>query len=207
MTDAQASISADEALQRLKDGNERFLRGEGHPTAPIQETLRGLQFSQQPYATILGCSDSRVPPEIIFDCGLGELFVIRVAGNVFSPEIAGSLQYAGAHLHTPLFVVMGHQGCGAVNAALLTRDQGDQHRSRIQLLVDNILPGLSPFDPELSPAERTAHAIEDNVRWTVKQILATPEARARLAEGKVKIVGALFEISTGRVKFLDDVSS
>jgi len=203
MTDVQSTFSADEALQRLKDGNERFFAGENHPLRPIQETLRGLQFSQQPYATILGCSDSRVPPEIIFDTGLGELFVIRVAGNVFSHEIAGSLQYAGAHLHTPLFVVMGHQGCGAVNAALMTRDRGDQHRSRIQLLVDNILPGLPPVDPELSPADRTAQAIEGNIRWTMKQILDTPEAQFRLAEGNIKIVGALFEISTGRVRFLE----
>lgn len=202
MNDVQSTFSADQALQRLKDGNERFFAGENHPLRPIQETLRELQFSQQPYATILGCSDSRVPPEIIFDSGLGELFVIRVAGNV-SHEIAGSLQYAGAHLHTPLFVVMGHQGCGAVNAALMTRDRGDQHRSRIQLLVDNILPGLPPFDPELSPADRTAQAVEGNIRWTMKQILDTPEAQFRLAEGNIKIVGALFEISTGRVRFLE----
>ena len=203
MTNAQPAISSDAALQRLKEGNERFLSGERHPPALIQETLRGLQFSQHPYATILGCSDSRVPPEIIFDSGLGELFVIRVAGNVFSAEIAGSLQYAGAHLHTPLFVVLGHQGCGAVNAALMARDEEHQHRSRIQLLVDNILPGLPSFDPQLSPAERTARAIESNVRWTVHQILETPEARLRLAEGNVKLVGALFEIATGRVKFLE----
>ena len=190
-------------MSRLIAGNERFLRGEIRLAGLAQETLKGLELSQHPYATILGCSDSRVPPEIIFDSGLGELFVIRVAGNVFSPEIAGSLQYAGAHLHTPLFVVLGHQGCGAVNAALMTRDRGDQHRSRIQLLVDNILPGLPPFNPELSPTARTDQAVESNVRWTVKQILETPEAKLRLAEGNMKIVGALFEISSGRVRFLE----
>lgn len=203
MTDAQSRISASDALQRLKDGNERFLAGEQHPLPFVQEMLRGLQHSQQPYATILGCSDSRVPPEIIFDSGLGELFVIRVAGNVFSHEIAGSIQYAGAYLHTPIFVVLGHQGCGAVSAALLTRDKGDRHRSRVQVLVDNIVAGLPHFDPQLSPAERTAQAIEANIRWTMKQIVETPEAQLRLAEGYFKMVGALFEISTGRVKFLE----
>jgi carbonic anhydrase len=203
MTDAQSTVSADEALRRLKEGNERFLAGRLHTTPLIQETLRKLQHSQRPYATILGCSDSRVPPEILFDSGLGELFVIRVAGNVFSPEVVASLQYAGAHLRTQLFVVLGHQGCGAVNAALMTRDQGDQHLSRIQLLVDNILPGLPLFDPQLSPAERTAQAIESNIRWTVHQILETPEGKVRQAEGQMKIVGALFEITTGRVKFLE----
>jgi len=203
MTVAPSTFSADEALQRLIDGNERFLGGVTRSPHLTLETLRGLQHSQHPYATILGCSDSRVPPEIIFDSGPGELFVIRVAGNVFSPEIAGSLQYAGSHLHTPLFVVMGHEGCGAVQAALLSRDQGDRQRSRIQILVDSILPGLAPFDPQLSPAELTAQAIEANVRWTVKQIVDTSEAKARLVEREVKIIGALFEISTGRVKFLE----
>jgi len=88
-------------------------------------------------------------------------------------------------------------------AALMTRDQGSQHRSRIQLLVDSILPGLPPYDPNLSPGERTAQAIESNIRWTVHQILSTPEAQARLKEGRIKIVGALFEIATGSVRFLD----
>ncbi len=197
------SITAEEALERLKQGNQRFLRGEVRIATAVQEALRGLLHIQTPFATILGCSDSRVPPEIIFDSGLGDLFVIRVAGNVFSAEIAGTLQYAGAHLNTPLFVVLGHQGCGAVNAALMTRDQGSQHRSRIQLLVDSILPGLPPYDPNLSPGERTAQAIESNIRWTVHQILSTPEAQARLKEGRIKIVGALFEIATGSVRFLD----
>jgi len=203
MTDAEPKISAEQALKRLIEGNERFLRGELRLPGLVRETLKGLKHNQRPFATILGCSDSRVPPEIVFDSGLGDLFVIRVAGNVFSHEIAGSLQYAGAHLHTPLFVVLGHQGCGAVNAALMTRDRGDQHRSRIQVLVDNILAGLPPFDPDLSPGARTAQAVECNILWTIKQIKETPEAQLRLAEGNVKILGALFEITTGRVRFLD----
>jgi len=100
--------SADEVLARLFAGNERFLRGEARSVGIMRETLADLARGQRPYATILGCSDSRVPPEWVFDARLGELFVVRVAGNVFSPEIAGSLQYAGAHLKTPLFVVLGH---------------------------------------------------------------------------------------------------
>jgi len=203
MSEPESTISADEALKRLTAGNERFVRGEGRLPGLMQETLKSLTQGQQPYATILGCSDSRVPPEFIFDSGFGELFVIRVAGNVFSPEIAASLQYAGAHLHTPLFVVLGHHDCGAVKAALKTRDEGDRHRSRIQLLVDNILPGLPPRDPNLSSTERTNQAVESNIRWTVQQILDTSEGQVRLREGKMKIVGALFEIATGRVRFLD----
>src|SRR5262245_60224199 len=141
-TVAAIALSADEALARLIAGNERFRCGEAYRDGFQRERLADLAKGQHPYATILGCSDSRVPPECIFDAGMGELFVIRVAGNVFSPEIAGSLQYAGSHLHTPLFVVLGHEGCGAVHAALETKSAGAKHKSRIQILVDTILPGL-----------------------------------------------------------------
>ena len=194
--------SADEALARLIAGNERFCRGEAHARGLQRETLADLVKAQRPFATILGCSDSRVPPEQVFDVGLGELFVIRVAGNVFSPEIAGSLQYAGAHLQTPLFVVLGHEGCGAVSAALATKYEGAQHRFRIQLLVDSILPALPEFDAELAPEERLSQAVECNVRWTMQQILNTPEGQARVAEGRMKIAGAVYEIASGRVRFL-----
>jgi len=117
----EPDISADEALHRLIDGNERFLRGKAHSDGLQRETLAELARGQHPFATILGCSDSRVPPEWIFDAGLGELFVARVAGNVLSPEVAGSLQYAGVHLQTPLMVVLSHEGCGAIQAALETK--------------------------------------------------------------------------------------
>jgi carbonic anhydrase len=199
----QPNISADQALQRLIDGNERFLSGHAHPPRSLREDLAQLSQGQRPFATILGCSDSRVPPEWIFDAGLGELFVVRVAGNVLSPEVAGSLQYAGAHLQTPLFVVLGHEGCGAVKAALEMKFRGVQQRSRIQLLVDSILPALSDIDPALPPDRRLAQAVESNVRWTVQTILQTPEGRARLAEGRMKCVGAVYELQTGRVHFLD----
>jgi carbonic anhydrase len=194
--------SADEALGRLLAGNERFLRGEAHARGLQRETLADLATAQYPFATILGCSDSRVPPEQIFDVGPGELFVIRVAGNVFSAEIAGSLQYAGLHLQTPLFVVLGHEGCGAVAAALATKYEGAQHRSRIQILVESILPGMPECDLQLAPEERLSRAVECNVRWTIQQILNTSEGKARASEGRMKIVGAVYEISTGRVNLL-----
>ena len=129
-------------------------------------------------ATILGCSDSRVAPELIFDAVLGELFVIRVAGNVLSSEIAGSLQYAGAHLQTPLFVVLGHSGCGAVHAALAYRLRGVRHQSRIQVLVDSILPGLPEIEADAPTDAQLSAAVEANVRWTMRQILETEAVRA-----------------------------
>jgi carbonic anhydrase len=197
-----ADPSADEALASLIAGNERFLRGEPRSVFFCPETLADLAKGQRPFATILGCSDARVPPERVFDAGLGELFVVRVAGNVLSPEIAGSLQYAGTHLKTPLVVILGHEGCGAVGAALATRDEGVQFRARIQILLDSILPGVPEFDPQLSPDERLSLAVESNVRWTLRQILESPEGKARMAEGWMKIVGAVYEIETGRVRFL-----
>src|SRR6476660_1721437 len=123
-SNAAPTISAEEALQRLKAGNERFIAGTTQFPTAQKEILSDLAKGQHPYATILSCSDSRVPPELVFDAGFGELFIIRVAGNVMSPEIAGRVQYAGRHLHTPLFVVLGHTNCGAVAAAIETRLRG-----------------------------------------------------------------------------------
>jgi carbonic anhydrase len=193
----------DDALQRLKEGNARFVAGTARFPTVQKEILADLAKGQHPYATILSCSDSRVPPELIFDAGFGELFIIRVAGNVLSPEIAGSLQYAGQHLHTPLFVVLGHTNCGAIAAAIDTRLRGTRHHSRIQLLVECILPGLDDLDPQLAPEAMLAQAVEANARWTMRQILETPEGRERQVEGRVKLVGAIYEIETGLVRFLE----
>jgi len=198
----QHSYTATQALTRLKEGNERFLRGEARFPTVQKEVLAQMAKGQAPFATILGCSDSRVPPELVFDAGFGELFVIRVAGNILSPEIAGTLQYAASYLETPLFVVLGHEGCGAVTAALATKHEGEQFRSRVQLLLASILPGLPEFDPALSYEEQTSRAVESNVRWTVRQILDSPEGKARVAEGRMMIVGAVYEVETGRVRIL-----
>jgi carbonic anhydrase len=198
------NFTADEALQRLIDGNERFLQGKTRMHGlRMRETLAELVSGQHPFATILGCSDSRVPPELIFDAGLGELFIVRVAGNIMSPEVAGSIQYAGSHLQTPLLVVLGHEGCGAIHAALATKYTGAKQRSRIQLLVDSILPAMDNLDPGLQPEELYVQAVEMNVRWTVKTIMESPEGKARQAEGVLKCIGAIYEIETGRVRFLE----
>jgi carbonic anhydrase len=162
--DDDSPVGADEALARLMAGNERFLRGEPRNMRTPMEILADLAIRQRPFATILGCSDSRVPPELIFDAGFGDLFIIRVAGNIVSPEVMGSLQYAGMHLKTQLFVVLGHEGCGAVQAALAAKFQGAQERPRIQLLLQNLLPGLEGIDPQLPPPQQLACAVEANVR-------------------------------------------
>jgi carbonic anhydrase len=197
---SEVQIAAEQGLQKLIAGNQRFMRGEAKFPTVCKETLADLARQQKPFATILGCSDSRVPPELIFDANFGELFIVRVAGNVISPEVMGSLQYAGAHLLTPLFVVLGHAGCGAVKAALEYKLNGVQLRSRIQILVNNILPGLPEFDAQSSQEERLASAIEANVRWSMHQLLETPEGQNGLKMG-VKLVGAVYDITTGQVRF------
>ncbi len=199
---ARTSVTADEALARLRQGNERFVRGRARFPTVKKAVLAELAKSQHPYATILGCSDSRVPPELVFDASFGELFIVRVAGNVISPEIMGSLQYAGVHLHTPLFVVLGHEGCGAVQAALQAREHGNRERQRIALLLENILPGLRRVGTKLAPEAQMAAAVEANVRWSMHQLLESPEGKARMREGRVKLVGAIYELKTARVRFL-----
>ena len=157
MTGIQPALpdgTAELALLRLIAGNERFVRGEARFPTVQKEVLAELAKGQNPYATIIGCSDSRVPPELVFDAGFGELFIVRVAGNVISPEVMGTLQYAAVHLHTPLFVVLGHEGCGAVKAALSVKDHSGRERERIKLLLANILPGLE----SLMPTQPRRHA-------------------------------------------------
>ncbi len=196
--------TADEALLRLAAGNERFVRGEARFPTVQKEILAELAKGQHPYATIIGCSDSRVPPELVFDAGFGELFIVRVAGNVISPEVMGTLQYAAVHLRTPLFVVLGHEGCGAVQAALARKDRGAHERDRIELLLTKIVPGLEELNSDVSSPARLAAAVEANVRWSIRQLLETPEGQQRMAEGILKLVGAVYDLSTGRVRFLSD---
>ena len=194
--------TADEALRRLREGNARCLRGEARFPTLQKETFDDLAKAQRPYATILGCSDSRVPPELVFDAGFGDLFIVRVAGNVVSPEVLGSLQYAGVHLQTPLFVVLGHSGCGAVKAALAANRHGPTERRGIAQLLSIIQPGLTGLSSDLDPEAELDAAVEANVRWSMHHVLETPEAKARAAEGVMKLVGAVYDIRSGVVTFL-----
>jgi carbonic anhydrase len=198
------SLSPMEALDRLKDGNERFVRGQSvHGRISEQDFLR-LRDSQRPFAVILGCSDSRVPPELVFDQSFGALFVIRLAGNLIAPGVAGSIQYAYQHLGTSLLVVLGHEGCGAVKAALAAKFHCVKHPERIRQLVELIEPGLAQIDPKLSAAKQLAAGIEANVRWSMEQVIRAREARqAFRRKGSVLIVGAVYELSTGKVRWLD----
>ena len=196
-------FTAEESLERLKEGNERFVNGLARFPTVQKEVLAELAKGQRPHTTILGCSDSRVPPELVFDASFGDLFVIRVAGNVLGQAILGTLQYAGLHLRTPLFVVMGHEGCGAVDAAIASKFHGVAQGSRIEALLENIVQSLDDLDLSL-PHEALLHAaVEANVRHTVRALLETREVQARLAEGEMRLIGAVYELESGRVRFLD----
>ena len=195
--------TCDDALARLKAGNARFLAGRARFPTVQKDILAELAKGQRPFATILGCSDSRVPPELVFDASFGELFVIRVAGNVIDPAVAGTLQYAALHLRTPLLVILGHEGCGAVDAAIAEKFRGVRHPGRIAVLVDDIEPALDGLDPTLPADALLDAAVEANVRWTLRQIVESPEWTSRSDDVDRKAVGAVYELATGRVRFLD----
>jgi len=195
-------LSPSEALARLKAGNQRFLSAQSQIPTLEAELLEAQAEAQEPYVTILGCSDSRVPPELIFDTWLGELFVIRVAGNVLDSSILGTLQYAARHLHTPLFVVMGHEGCGAVKAAIGYRLKGVEHPEAIEGLLEAIVPAVDAVDPSTPPEHFCNAAVEENVRRTVAFLQQTPEGQAQIENG-AGIVGAVYELHSGKVRFLE----
>ena len=195
-------VSPGEALERLIAGNTRFLDAKSKAPSLKQSLLGKQAKGQAPYATILGCSDSRAPPELIFDAWLGELFVIRVAGNVLGASTLGTLQYAARHLHTPLFVVLGHEGCGAVEAALGYLYDGQKHPERIESLLQEIVPAIKQVNPNQEHSLMLSQAVEANVRANIKTLSETPEAQLQIANG-CKLIGAIYDIESGVVRFLD----
>ncbi|MGV3516589.1 carbonic anhydrase [Luteitalea sp.] len=202
---ADPLVTADAALHRLIEGNARYRAGHPRFTGMRPEMLAELSHGQQPFATILGCADALVPPELIFDAVLGELFVIRVAGHIHAPDASASLDYAHACLDTPLLMVLGHEGCGAVRAALESRARHTSIDPGIEGLVAAILPALTEVNAELSPEQQLSRAVEANVRLAMTRIADSTEGRRRLEAGRMMLVGAVYEEVTGRVRLLDVV--
>jgi len=192
--------NSDQALDRLLEGNKRFVSGKlKHPHTAMDWRKR-LVGGQNPFVTIIGCADSRVPPELLFDQGFGDLFVIRVAGNVIDTDVAGSVEYGVDHLATKLVVVMGHEGCGAVTAALQTHEDLEKEPNEIQALVGKIQPSIRKFPAETPFQQRLKTSVEDNVRNSVKLLKAIPDLATAESEQRTRIVGAVYEIETGRVR-------
>ena len=198
---AEEKVTADSVLGELKSGNGRHVAYRyQHPHETV-DRRRQLVSGQHPHAEILSCSDSRVPPEIVFDQGLGDLFIVRVAGNVATDSEIGSLEYGAEHLHVPLIVVLGHESCGAVTAAV----QGGPPEGHIATLLNLIKPAVDKTR-DMS-GDHVANAVRMNVELVVKQLRSsTPILSELVAHGKLKIVGAVYSIQTGSVTWLPDGS-
>jgi carbonic anhydrase len=195
--------NAAEGLLRLKIGNRRFMEDKSIHTHENASWRNLLVEEQKPFATVLGCSDSRVPPEMVFDVGFGDIFTIRLAGNIIAEDVIGTLQYAVAHLHTPLVVVMGHENCGAVTATVDEMLEKTRELEHIEALIALIKPGLSQIDLKLDRPTLLHAAVEANVRWSMRQLMSLPGAARALREKRVTLVGAVYELNSGRVRFLD----
>ncbi|MFA4904508.1 MAG: carbonic anhydrase [Desulfobaccales bacterium] len=200
---AGPGISTDEAARILKEGNGRYV--DGKPRHPHQDRERRALTAgqgQHPLATVLTCSDSRVPPEIIFDQGIGDIFVVRVAGNVAATDEIGSIEYAVDHLATPLVMVLGHTQCGAVTAVV----DDDKLPPNIAALVEPIRPAVAKAredHPEAAKDVLLNAAIKDNVWQAITDMLgASPIIRDKVKGGQVRVVGAIYEIDSGQVLWL-----
>lgn len=199
MTPAEESAPKSDprtVLRELLEGNERFVQGVGsrhHMSKSWRDQLSG---AQHPRAIILGCADSRVPPELLFDEGFGDLFVVRVAGNVVDLDVAASIEYGVLHTGANLILVLGHEECGAVTAAL-----GDFHQETlpIQFLLKQIVPALSGVRGQTEP-QRVSAGVESNVRQSVLELRSLP-----CFQSGVLVKGAIYEIKTGRVRLISDL--
>lgn len=197
---AQAQLTADQALKRLMDGNRRFvLHKERHPDSSIPWRKQLASSGQHPFAVILGCADSRVPPELILDQGLGDIFVIRDAGNVVDDEVIGSIEYAVEHFGVPLIMVLGHEKCGAVTAAV----EGGEAPGRIKTVVESIQPAVQAARKE--QGDLVHNCIIANARRVAAQIRAAdPLINSKVQAGAVKVVAADYDLETGKVILLKD---
>jgi carbonic anhydrase len=203
-------VSAREALQRLREGNRRFVSTiRGHETPLGQSRQMELVKEQKPFAIVLGCSDSRAPAEIVFDQGLGDLFVIRVAGNIVAPSQVGSIEFAASRFGTRLVVVLGHSQCGAILATIeeLQRPADSQSRN-LRAIVDRVRPsveGLLKTDLRNDLDTLAQHAVRTNVSASVNHLRHGSEILEQLIQNdELLVVGAEYSVETGVVEFFDD---
>lgn len=200
---ADAPSVRTEEQKRLEQGNQRFMAGKAeHPRIDILRRVETATQGQKPFATILTCSDSRVPPEYIFDQGVGDIFVIRVAGNIAGTSEAATIEYGTEHLGTPLLVVMGHKSCGAVSA---TVQKAEVHGS-LPKLVERIVPAVEAArakQPNATGTDLLNAAIKANVMQSIADLLHGSDiVRHLVSEAKLTIVGAVYDIETGKVDWL-----
>src|SRR5437016_2413580 len=200
-------LSGPEALARLREGNRRFVAGVDDPNAALRQTHR-LALTQDPFAIVLGCSDSRVPAELVFGQGFGDLFVIRVAGNIVAPSQVGSVEFAAGRFGTRLAVVLGHTQCGAIAATLEELRQPTPHQSpNLRSIVDRIRPSVEPLldtPLALDPEALAARAVRANIHSAADHLRHGSEVLERSEERDgLLIVGAEYCLETGVVDFFD----
>jgi carbonic anhydrase len=199
---ADAPSPARGALGRLKVGNERFVKNASAPVSLSTFTRQELAKGQQPYAMVLSCADSRVPPEYIFNAGLGELFVVRAAGEVVDRSVLATLEYGAEHLHIPLLVVMGHESCGAVKAVV---DNAEVAGPNLEYMVKAIRAGVTRTKTEQIEIK---DAILANVEQAINDALAGSEIlRHAVDGGGLQVVGAYYELGSGQVTFSDPIAA
>lgn len=201
-------LSARDAFARLREGNRRFITGKQSDAVASPARRSELVSEQNPIAIILGCSDSRVPAEIIFDQGLGDLFVVRVAGNIVAPSQVGSIEFAAAQFGTKLVVVMGHSNCGAIGATLDELDRPSDLRSpNLRSIVDRVRPSVETLLELGDRPERDVlmrRAVRANVRSSVDHLRHGSEILERLIlQGELEVVGAEYDLETGVVEFFE----
>lgn len=202
-------IRASEALKRLKEGNQRFRSNDNAFNATDSFSRTELVSAQTPFAIILGCSDSRVPAELVFGQGLGDLFVIRVAGNIVAPSQIGSIEFAAEKFETRLVVVLGHSHCGAVEATLEQLDQPSENRSpNLRAIVDRITPAVEPVRKSHSHTDDEDLlnlAVRANILASVENLCHGSEIlEALVADEGLMIVGAEYCLKSGEVQFFQD---
>ena len=211
MPESDSNVSAQEALARLRAGNGRFVANASAADPFVNGSRRAqLIERQQPFAIILGCSDSRVPAELVFDQGLGDLFVIRVAGNVVAPSQVGSVEFAAARFGTRLVVVLGHSQCGVILATLEELQRPTENQSRnIRAIVNRVRPSVvSLLNTNLrnDPEQLVQQAVRANVRASVDHLRHGSDVLEQLIQNDgLVVVGAEYCLSTGVVEFLDDL--
>ncbi len=187
-----------DALQMLLDGNQRFVAGTMQHLNQTPDRRTEVAAGQHPFAAILACSDSRSAPEVLFDRGLGDLFVVRLAGNVLDRIAVESLDYAVAHLGTRLIVVMGHTRCGAVIAAI----EGHEEPGDVGPMLHELRPAVAAA--RAMPGDTLANAVRENVKLAVKRLKTSREFSAMVSRSEVKVVGAVYDLDSGKVETLPD---
>ena len=193
----------DQALDLLRQGNARFVAAREQHTAHTIERRLHVASGQHPFAVVLACADSRVPPELVFDQGLGDLFVVRTAGQVLAPPVLGSIQYGVEHLHVPLILVLGHEKCGAVSATLEAVQTGAAATgTAIDSLVEAIRPAVERARAGSDEAHLLAEAVRCNVTGEVETLTTDPLLAEAVAAGHLRIAGATYDLDEGVVTFL-----